>query len=126
MRRSGKGSGGGLGMNKVTTPGVRTGAAASGVTPGHAGQIGAALGNHSMQGPANRAAEPMYGAKPISVKLGNEVAGNVGKGGPGAGRTGQASGSQGQHGQATAAVSKPSMPADILSHYGPEIGGRRR
>jgi hypothetical protein len=32
------------------------------------------------------------------VKLGNEIAGNVGKGGPGAGRDVHKSGAQGQHG----------------------------
>jgi hypothetical protein len=36
--------------------------------------------------------------KPISVPLGNEVALNVGKGGPGTGRDCHATGSQGVHG----------------------------
>lgn len=38
--------------------------------------------------------------KPAAVPLGNEVAKNVGAGGPGKGRTVYASGSQGKHGEA--------------------------
>src|SRR5262245_50244041 len=116
----------GISSNKLVTPGVRTGAPAQGVNPGYAGQLGGALGNRAMDRPAPRAAEPMHTAAPYKSALGNEVALNVGRGGCGAGRTVHASGSQAQHGAATAAVSKPSLPADILSHYGPETGGRRR
>jgi len=115
-------SGGGITSNKLVHPGVRTGAPREGINPGYAGQIGGALGNKVMnQGkPVTGAAEPMYGVAPYKSALGNEVAGNVGKGGPGTGRTVHRSGSQAQHGAATGNVGKPSLPADILSHYGPE------
>src|SRR5262245_2331988 len=119
--------GGGAASNKVVTPSVRTGAPAGGVRPGYAGQIGTALGNRAMEGVrADRAAEPMRGPAPYAARLGNEVAGNVGKGGPGTGRIVHASGSQMQHGPATAAVNKPSLPKDIMSHYGPETHWGRR
>src|SRR5262245_59691079 len=118
-------AGGGLHSRQVVQKPVRTGAPASGINPGYAGQGGMALGNRAMEGVrADRAAEPMRGPAPYSAPLGNEVAGNVRKGGPGAGRTVHATGSQVQHGPATAAVNKPSLPKDILSHYGPERGER--
>src|SRR5262245_30983102 len=102
-------AGGGLHSRQVVQKPVRTGAPASGINPGYAGQRGMALGNRAMEGrSANRAAEPMNTTAPYSAPLGNEVAGNVGRGGPGAGRTVHASGSQAQHGPPTAAVSKPS------------------
>src|SRR5262245_9503904 len=129
MRRSGVGSGGGIGNNKIVTPGLRTGTAASGITAGHAGQIGAALGNHAMDGPATRAVEPTYtkASAAGAQKLGNELTTNVGKGGPGTGRTVMQNGTQGTHGSVNPGVGpRPSMPKDVHAYAGPEIGGRRR
>jgi len=59
-------------------------------------QIGQNMGNKSMNsGKVLRGAvEPVRGASLPSVKLGNEVAKNVGVGGPGAGRTVHPSGGQ--------------------------------
>jgi hypothetical protein len=93
-------AGGGIGSNKLVRPGVRTGAGREGIRPGHAGQIGTALGNHTTDGTVRGSpVEPMtLGAQPISAKLGNEVALNVGRGGPGAGRDVHRSGSQATHG----------------------------
>jgi hypothetical protein len=53
------------------------------------------------------------------TKFGNEIALNVGGGGPGKGRTVYASGSQGTTG-APAAGNPPAQGRDILGGYGPE------
>jgi hypothetical protein len=74
---------------------------ARGVNPGFAGQIGTHVGNHITDGKVaapTKVIERPAAAGPISVPLGNAVATNVGKGGPGAGRTVMASGSQATHG----------------------------
>jgi hypothetical protein len=97
-----KGSNQGISSSKLVRPGVQTGSGAQGRTAGYAAQIGTALGNRAMTGPAPRAQAPM--ATPTlktGCALGNEVALNVGKGGPGTGRTVYGSGSQAQHGPAT-------------------------
>jgi hypothetical protein len=113
----------GISSNKLVRPGVATGAPREGITSGYAGQIGNALGNHAM-GQGGRTlkggAAPMNTAAPYQSALGNEVAGNVGKGGPGKGRTVYASGSQARHGAATSAVSKPTLPKDVHGFVGPE------
>ena len=46
MRRSGTGSGGGIGMNKNVEPSVRTGSGSKGVSPGWVGQKGQMQGSH--------------------------------------------------------------------------------
>jgi hypothetical protein len=53
------------------------------------------------------------------VPFGNEVALNVGKGGPGAGREVMSCGSQGQHGSA-APGNAPAKNTDILRQFGPD------
>jgi hypothetical protein len=50
------------------------------------------------------------------VKFGNEVALNVGKGGPGTGREVMASGSQGCHGQPAAGNPPPNRQRDALNN----------
>jgi hypothetical protein len=83
--------GGGMGSRVVREVGVRNGAPASRVSPGGVSQIGSQLGNHSTgKGKILRGAvEPTYQG-PMggmgSVPLGNQVATNVGAGGPGKGR----------------------------------------
>jgi hypothetical protein len=85
-------SGGGITSNKLVQVGVRTGQPAKGTSPGAADQFGAA------QGRQRAVREPEQGpAFQSGVKLGNEVATNVGAGGPGTGRTTRAAGSQGKH-----------------------------
>jgi hypothetical protein len=64
-----------------------------------------------------------------SVPLGNELAKNVGKGGPGAGRTlyGQC-GTQGTHGPVNPGATRPGAGADILSDFGRDsssVAGRK-
>jgi hypothetical protein len=113
----------GISSNKLARPGVRTGQSASGVTAGYSGQLGTSLGDHVTDRgaqTANRAAEPMRAAAPYKSALGNELATNVGKGGPGTGRTVYASGSQAAHGPATPAVAKPTLPKDVHGFVGPE------
>jgi hypothetical protein len=114
-------AGGGIQSNKTVSKPVRVGAPAQGVTSGYAGQVGTALGDHVMRkGEAVKgAAAPMYGAAPHKSALGNEVAAST-VCRPGGSRTVHRSGSQAQHGPATAVANKPTLPADILSHYGPE------
>jgi hypothetical protein len=89
MRRSGKGSGGGAGMNKVVHKPVRTGAAREHIQKAGVAQLGQMQGNHATnKGATNYKGVGLIGPKsPISVPLGNEVALNVGGGGPGTGRT---------------------------------------
>ena len=109
-----KDSGGGINLNKNVRPPVRTGQSAMGVRPGYPDNLGNMRGNHAMdKGTVPAPPTPMQTVKPpISVPLGNEVAGNVGKGGPGAGRTVMRSGSQGHHGAADAGVGRAAGPAD--------------
>jgi hypothetical protein len=79
-------SGGGKTPTKQTT---RLGSPASGVDPGAAARIGLKTAYDFGTAPQGR---------PTSIPLGNEVAKNVGRGGPGTGRVVHARGSQGTHG----------------------------
>jgi hypothetical protein len=89
-----------------------------------AGQLGASVG---FRAPT---LYQSHGFQP--VRHGNELATNVGKGGPGAGRTVHRSGSQGTHGSVSQGVKDwaPDVPAtgskgpDIHSMYGPEKSRR--
>jgi hypothetical protein len=74
----------------------------------------------------NRRTESSYRGEPLHndrsfqpVKFGNEVALNVGKGGPGTGRTIYKTGSQGTQGTTSAGNPRP-QGRDILSSFGPE------
>jgi hypothetical protein len=100
---SGHRPGGGLHSNKVVRKPVLTGAARTGITPGHAGQIGSALGNHGTEIgklPEHKIVAPReVPALNEPVPWGNQLCNNVGKGGPGTGRTVHAHGSQGAHGR---------------------------
>jgi hypothetical protein len=86
-------SGGGPQMNKVTAKreATREKPQVRGVNPGGVDQLGQHMTKES-------AATPMYGGPSYPTKFGNELATNVGAGGPGKGREVFASGSQGQHG----------------------------
>jgi hypothetical protein len=108
-------SGGGITSNKLVRPSVRTGSPSKASSPAAAAQIGASTFFKKQQVESGRAGS--------NVRLGNEVALNVGKGGPGTGRTVMRSGSQGTHGS----VNPGHAPArrDILSEYGPDILGRK-
>src|SRR5215510_10382862 len=83
-------SGGGIQSNKLVRPGVKAGPARTNiVSPASASQLGQAVSFKRDPLPIGTASE---------TPLGNQLATNVGKGGPGAGRTVMRSGSQAQHG----------------------------
>jgi hypothetical protein len=118
MNKSSK-SGGGINSKNVQHFG--------GVNPGYAGQIGTALGNKVMEkGPTvDRAAVPMKAGGAVKVAMGNELAVNVGRGGPGKGRTVHCSGSQGQHGPGREGEGGIGHTRDSLLEFGPDVRGRR-
>ena len=95
-------SGGGVTMNKNVRVGVRAGPASTNViNPKRTSQIGTAVDS--------RAVERVKAGTASQVPLGNQLAANVGKGGPGAGRTlyGQC-GTQGMHGAPAPGNPRPS------------------
>ena len=118
-------SGGGLTSRKYNPvrEGTREKPATHKISEEAAAQLGASVG---FKAPT---LYQSHGFQP--VRHGNELATNVGKGGPGAGRTIHRSGSQGTHGPVSQGVKDwaPDVSAtgtrgvDILKGYGPE---RRR
>jgi len=97
---------GGIGSRVVTTKPIRFGESAREIRPKGVSQIGSSMGNHATdRGRTFKGAiEPVRGnlkppGSPGTVPLGNEVATNVGRGGPGTGRTVYATGGQGMHGR---------------------------
>jgi hypothetical protein len=95
-------SGGGITSNKLVRPGIRASERGSkGINPGRVSQVGTTLGTHAQEAGSRKLnpVTPAYTQAPnFAPKFGNEVALNVGKGGPGTGRTVRASGTQGMHG----------------------------
>src|SRR5262245_7959248 len=83
-------TGGGTMGNKNVNVGVRTGQPYKATSPAAASQLGQSTSFRKEQVERGRA----YTGSP----LGNQLAGNVGKGGAGVGRTVMRCGSQGQHG----------------------------
>jgi hypothetical protein len=78
MKKSGTGSGGGLGSRNVKEVPMRTGKPAYGVGPGWASQLGSNIGNHATESGRNlpyRGEKMHDGLTPAGgrVKLGNEV-----------------------------------------------------
>jgi hypothetical protein len=112
MRRSGTGSGGGIGMNKNVRASVRTGTGSRGTHPGGVAQLGQHVGDKATHGDPKGSGyrgEPLHNNRSFQpVPFGNQVALNVGKGGCGTGRTlyGQA-GSQGTHGSVNPGQPRP-------------------
>jgi hypothetical protein len=98
-------SGGGITSNKFVQPNIRTGSPNKGSSPGSADQIG--------QSVAFKREEVERGRAYPGTKLGNEVALNIGKGGPGAGRTTHPCGSQGRHGPPVAGEPRQGSTADV-------------
>jgi hypothetical protein len=84
------------------------------------GQIALSIGNKVMEKakPLTKSIEPVRTGQVPSVPLGNDVARNVGAGGPGAGRVIDRTGGQGQHGPV--AGNPPIQGRDMLSEFGPE------
>jgi hypothetical protein len=135
MRRSGKGSGGGAGMNKNVSPRVKVGERARAIREKGVSQIGTQRSNHAtdtrelLRKDVERVRGEMRpSGGPGGIPLGNEVAKNVGRGGPGAGRSLMHCGSQGVHGS-PAPGNPPSKSRDILSSFGresPIVSERKR
>jgi hypothetical protein len=119
--------GGGHRSRQVREVGVRTGAARHGVNERWTSQVGQSYGNHATEKrgmlPRDKVIEKYHAGPGLSVPLGNSVALNVGRGGPGTGRNlyGQ-SGSNQTYGP-VAGNPKP-QGRDILSDFGPDF--RRR
>jgi hypothetical protein len=123
MRRTG----GGINSRVNKSVGVRNGAPARGVSPKGVSQIGQGMGDHAtgsgkiLRGGAERLVQGV-GPAGGSVPLGNEVARNVGKGGPGAGRTIHKTGSQ----QGMPVTPRPIGPTrDTFSEFGPDSANAR-
>ena len=96
-------SGGGITSNKFVQPGIRTGSPNRGTSPGAANQLGVSTAFKK---------EEIDAGPALPSKLGNEVALNVGAGGPGKGREVFKSGSQGFHGSAVQGEARPPGTAD--------------
>src|SRR5262245_25720570 len=93
--------GGGYGSRPHVEKFVRTGSGSASTRPAGVAQIGNAWGNHAThKGRTDYTGERLHNrdGNVQPVKFGNEVALNVGRGGPGAGRQVHASGSQSCHG----------------------------
>jgi hypothetical protein len=89
--------GGGIKSRVNVSPRIRTGQDRREINPRAVSQIGSALGNKATDhaGVLKGSVEEFVGPKkPISTPLGNQVALNVGCGGPGTGREVMRSGSQ--------------------------------
>ena len=82
-------SGGGQRMNKNVQPRMRPGPRSTNViSPYAVDRLGAAQGNHTTEtGSLGPNREPLVARRAPEVPLGNDLARNVGKGGPGKGRT---------------------------------------
>jgi hypothetical protein len=114
-------SGGGIASNKHVSIPVRVGGPARKVKPAGAAQFGRAQGamRDGAKVTSRNSAEPVFcGPLPGvgSQKLGNEVAGNIGAGGPGAGRVVRRSGFQ----SPTPPVQPREQGRDTLAEFGPE------
>ena len=94
--------GGGIKSRVNVSVGQRLGSGAKAITPAGASQIGARQGNHFTNGGADGRMNSRYGGVDLysegpgynKAKYGNEIAKNVGGGGPGTGRTVYARGTQ--------------------------------
>jgi hypothetical protein len=119
----------GGGSSKMVTPPIKPGSRSTReATPHVANREGKALGDKvmGMKGTVQRPYEDMYTPKKEAVRLGNDLATNVGRGGPGAGRTIYRSGSQGLHGNVRQGEGSSPGRRDILSEFGRESKPRSR
>jgi hypothetical protein len=128
MKKSGTGSGGGIGSKNVVHKPVITGKPASGVRPGWASQIGSAIGDHiTDHGGRNlsyRGEEMKLPRGPAggNAALGNQLVNNVGKGVPGTGREVFKAGSQGT----SSPTRSPNFSGrDTLAEFGPDTSNAR-
>jgi hypothetical protein len=113
MRSSGKGSGGGLGSNKVVRPPYRNGSAARVQNVKGVSQIGQSLGNHATGSPRlmQGVAVTTMGPAMSGARLGSEVAAST-VCGPGGSRSVMRNSTQGQHGPVPGTVRPPGRSFD--------------
>ena len=121
------GTGGGANYSQ---PKIRTGTPTTKKTSIDAvGNIGRSVGDHTTeQGTVKRPNTPLSVDVKAAVRLGNEVALNVGRGGPGTGRVVHPSGSQSQHSPVNPGSPRPVPQGHMLSDFGndsPGVRGRR-
>jgi hypothetical protein len=115
-------AGGGINSRQHKSVGVRTGTPRPrGQNPRWTSQIGSSLGNHATNRtgmmPTSKVVEKRHtGEEGRGARLGNEVALNVGRGGPGKGRQIYSTGSQQQHGSANSGNPRPVGP-DIFTEF---------
>ena len=110
---------GGIKSRVNVSPPVRTGSGSRSTNPGGVGQLGNKQGNHLThgRGATSYTGEPLHSGRSFQpVKFGNEVALNVGKGGPGTGREVMACGSQGVHGATNPGSPRPNTQRDALEN----------
>jgi hypothetical protein len=87
--------------SKMVSPPIKAGSPNTRkATPDGAASVGRIVGNHVSDAAGSRTTQrpnaPLYTEAKDFVRMGNDVATNVGRGGPGAGRKIHRSGSQGQ------------------------------
>jgi len=119
-RDSGHRPGGGIHSKNVVQQPARTGGGSHNARPAGVSQIGYAIGDHTTNRPGSSGyrGEELHGPASRNAQFtlfGNEVALNVGRGGPGTGRTlhGQ-SGSQGCHGSVNPGSPRPNPRREAL------------
>lgn len=118
MRQSGHRPGGGIASRQHIETSVRTGSGSHGTRPGGAASIGSSYGSHVTEKSDTGYRGPKFhdGKSFQPVKFGNEMALNVGGGGPGKGRTVYASGSQGMQGAVNPGNPRPNAQRDALDN----------
>jgi len=120
VSKSGNQKGGGYGSRQHVEKPVRTGTGSRGTHPGGVAQLGQHVGDKATHGNPKGTGyrgEPLHNNRSFQpVPFGNEMALNVGKGGPGTGREVMASGSQGCHGQPAAGNPPPNRYRDPLNN----------
>jgi hypothetical protein len=110
-------AGGGYGSSQVVEVKQNLGRSRKGINPGGVNQLGYSVGNHPTDGSGTtsyRGDGWLDNRTSISVPLGNQLATNVGPGGPGTGRTVYASGSQGTQGAVNPGNPRPNPMHNAL------------
>ena len=119
-------SGGGITSNKLVHPNVKTGPASSNkMDPRGVSQYGYSPGStldRSGSFTTKNSALPVNAGTLVQVPSGNQVALNVGQGGPGTGRTVYRTGTQQMHGPAAGPA--PVQGRDIFGGFPPEVSDK--
>jgi hypothetical protein len=120
-RDSGHRPGGGIASRQRVSVPVRTGSGSRSANPAGVSQLGNKQGSHVTRGEESKyRGDPLHSGRSFQpVPFGNQVALNVGAGGPGTGRDVHKTGSQGMQGTTNTGNPRP-QGRDILSSFGPE------